>query len=218
MKLETTKRLITLYTKFRDTIYYPKSVLYTSSGYDASPAHVFPNVTFVDAEDGNAGCIDALKQAGLKAVKSDVRKYRPTENHDLLLLQNPVVPASYATPHLSKRGYVLANNYHGTARELAQEREAFEFVAGLDVKDDKVTVVRDLSGYFEPVADLEEFRRLRPDDYEFETRTAENFAVQGIINCKPDAPLDEKFQVYREEMGFKMPSRKVADYYLFIKI
>jgi hypothetical protein len=55
----------------------PNSVLYPSCGFDASPAKVFSNVTFVDIED-----------------------YTPTQKHDLLILLNPAISSFRATKHL----------------------------------------------------------------------------------------------------------------------
>ena len=111
-ELEYGKDSILIYTAFKDQVYSPKSVLYPSCGFDASPSRVFDNVTFVDVENGNEGCIEALQRQGLKAIKQDIREYQPTEEHDLLILLNPSIPIEWASQHLKKGGYVLSNNYH----------------------------------------------------------------------------------------------------------
>ena len=46
-KLEFGENLISFYTAFRNQVYSPKSVLYPSCGFDASPSRVFENVVFV---------------------------------------------------------------------------------------------------------------------------------------------------------------------------
>ena len=67
------KDLQAMYTVFRDQIHNPASVLYPSCGFDASPTRVFNNVTFVDKEEGNEGCVAKLQEAGFHALKMDIR-------------------------------------------------------------------------------------------------------------------------------------------------
>jgi len=107
-KLSFSDDLITLYTAFKNQVYNPKSVLNPSCGFDASPAKVFDNVTFVDIAKDNAGCIKKLQEAGFHAIKQDIRDYKPNEEHDLLILINPVIPTEWASRHLKSGGYVLA--------------------------------------------------------------------------------------------------------------
>ena len=117
--------LIAIYTAFKQEIFSSGSVLYPSCGYDASPARVFDKVMFVDKEDGNEGCVSQLQKAGLNAIKQDIREYDPSEKHDLLILLNPAIPVSWATPHLISGGYVIANNYHGSATSLYTNQDEF---------------------------------------------------------------------------------------------
>lgn len=130
-KLEYVNDLIALYQVFQVEYHNPRSVLYPSCGFDASPSKVFDNVTYVDIEHGNKGCIETLKKAGLKAIKGDIRDYKPTEEHDLLILQKPVIPPEWATQHLMPGGYVIANDYHQTATKLRERSD--EFLQNWDV-------------------------------------------------------------------------------------
>lgn len=124
--------LIAMYTAFRDQVYDPQSVLYPSSGFDASPARVFRNVTFVDIEKGNEGCVAKLQEAGLCALKIDIKEYKPTEEHDLLILLNPAIPTECTTPYLRSGGYVVANNYHLNASWLNAQKDRFSLVGIID--------------------------------------------------------------------------------------
>src|SRR3989344_4510052 len=103
--------LIAIYTAFRDHIYSPQSVLYPSCGFDGSPARVFTQVTFVDVENGNEGCIKRLVDVGLHAIKQDIQSYSPTKPHDLLILLNAAIPTAWASKHLISGGFVLTNDY-----------------------------------------------------------------------------------------------------------
>jgi hypothetical protein len=174
-------------------------------------------VTFLDAEDGNSGCVQALIDAGYHAIKGDVRDYVPQEEHDLLILQNPAVPARWSTPHLKRGGYIICNNYHGTGQELAQTSEEFKLLAGLNVKNGVVKLDTGLEGYFEPVANAEEYRKLRPEGYAFDMGHVDHWISQGIIDCKPTDSLDAKLIALVKGMGLSMPAKKVADQYLFQK-
>src|SRR3989344_4981486 len=194
-KLEFGRDSIAIYTAFRDEVYSPNSVLYPSCGYDASPSIVFRDITFVDSEEGNKGCVKALKKHGLNAIKQDIREYRPEQAHDLLILLNPAVHAKWATKHLSSGGWLIANNYHHTASQVST----------------------DIGSLFEPVKNMEEFRIFRPNDYEFTLGLIESWTRQGLLHVRKNATLEEKFRAYREEMKEEMPSKRVALMYIFLK-
>jgi len=222
-KLEFGENLISFYTAFRNQVYSPKSVLYPSCGFDASPSRVFENVVFVDAEKGNGGCVQALKEAGLNAVKQDIRDYKPQQNHDLLILLNPAINYEWATRYLPSNGWVISNNYHHTASDLYGDNNfslwgTIEFVEkDRRKKDFRVKISKNLEGLFEPVSNLEEFRLLRPFDYKFTFDMVESWIRQGLLKVSQNAPLEEKFRVYMEEIKERMPSKRVADRYIFVK-
>lgn len=217
-KLEYPKSLIKTYTAFRNEVYNPNSVLYSSCGFDASPSRVFKNVTFVDLEEGNEGCIDALKAKGLRAIHVDIRKYVPSEKYDLLLLQNPVVHAKLATSYLESGGWIIANNYHQTATQLNKMNDFLLWGTIESENNSPLAVIsKDLTDLFEPVKDAEEYRRLRPKEYEFDFGMIENWISQGILDCPKDARLETKWKSYREELRMDMPSKRVSDYYIFRK-
>jgi hypothetical protein len=216
--------LISMYTAFKEQVYNPKSALYPSCGLDASPAKVFDNVTFVDIEDGNNGCIKALRETGLEAYKQDIRDYKPREEHDLLILLNPATPTEWAARHLKSGGYIIANDWHHSATELQSQPELYTLDSTINFlekdrrkKDYRVTISRNLEGLFEPVKDAEEFKRLRPSDYKFLSSIVNSFAQDGIIPIYPNASFDEKWAAYRESTKEGMPFKRVAERYIFIK-
>lgn len=216
--------LIALYTAFRDRVYNPQSVLYPSCGFDASPARVFDNVTFVDVEQGNEGCIRGLQEAGLQALKQDIRDYQPKRLHDLLILLNPSIPSEWATRHLRQGGYIIANDYHSNATQINENPEQFTLWGTMDFAekdrrkgDFRVIVSRDLDDLFQPVNDADEFKRLRPEDFDFTKTMVLSFVDQGIVIADKDAPFEEKWAAYRDSMREGMPYKRVAERYIFVK-
>ena len=71
---EYSDELIEAYRAFKEQVHDAKSVLHPSCAYDASPARVFANVTFVDREDpGSKGAMGVFRKHGLKAFRMDIR-------------------------------------------------------------------------------------------------------------------------------------------------
>ncbi|RJQ17199.1 hypothetical protein C4573_04050 [Candidatus Woesearchaeota archaeon] len=210
--------LIALYTAFQNQVHKPKSVLYPSCGFDASPAKVFDKVTFVDAEKGNEGCIEKLKEAGLTAYKQDIKVYQPSELHDLVILLNPAIPHEWATRHM-QTGYVIANEYHHTATELFHDPQfrlwgTLDFIVNdFENKRYEVKVSQNLEGLFEEVQTIEDLKALNPDYAEFLIDSVESFASD-------DATLktfDEKWAAFRTALHQHKPYRRKAELYIFKK-
>jgi len=200
--------LIAIYTAFRDQVYSPQSVLYPSSGFDASPVKVFDNVTFVDNEvGGNYGCVKKLQEAGLHALKQDIREYTSEQEHDLLILLNPVIPTEWASQYLVKGGYILTNDYHSNASKMSEQPDQFTLLGVIDEaerkseKDEPIAIVsRNLDGLFEPVKDEEELIRFRPESHEFLGMVFRSFAT-NMSDFNADRPFGQVWADYREMMG-----------------
>ncbi|HII15337.1 MAG TPA: hypothetical protein HA362_03405 [Nanoarchaeota archaeon] len=210
---------IAAYAAFRGHVYNPQSVLYPSCGFDASPARVFPNVTFVDIDiGGNEGCVRKLQEAGLHAFRQDIRDYTPQELHDLLILLNPCIRTEWASRHLKPGGYVLANDYHGNASEMHRQPEQFTLWGVIDSGRDgnRAVVSRNLEHLFEPVANEEELRTFRPDYYAFLNKIFRVMAM-NTPDFNADGPFEEVWARYRGIMSEGMPSKRVAGRYIFIK-
>ena len=216
--------LISIYTAFRDQVYNSSSVLYPSSGFDASPAKVFDKVTFVDMEDGNHGCVKKLQEAGLDAVKQDIREYTPNDLHDMLILLNPSIPTEWASKHLKSGGYIISNDYHRNASEMYKKPDQFDLWGTIDFvekdrrkKNNEVVISRDLEDLFQPVANEEELKRYRSEHYEF---LEELFKVYGanMASFNADRPFGEKWSDYRKMMRLDgMPAKRISDRYIFTK-
>jgi len=216
--------LMAIYTAFRDQIYNPQSVLYPSSGFDASPAKVFRNVTFVDKEIGNEGCVAKLQEAGLTALKQDIRQYSPTQEHDLLILLNPSIPTDWASRHLKSGGYVIANDYHGNASGMYRNPNQFTLWGVINFierdrrkGDNRVVVSRDISDLFVPVKNGEELRRLRPRSYEF---IARNFPdILKSMGQEPVQNFEEMYVQFKRMLkeSEELPAKRVAERYIFVK-
>jgi hypothetical protein len=211
-KLEYSDKLIAMYTAFKEEFFSPKSVLYPSCGFDASPSKVFDNVTYVDREDGNIGCVKKLKEAGLHAIKQDIRDYKPKEKHDLLILLNPAIDTEWATRHVG-RAHIIANNYHGTASDLHSRVYRYTLVGSIDFvekdrrKDDnKAVISRDLTHLFSPVQDEADLLKFRPEYHAF---------LKKVFG--PSANFEEAWEQHREQLGERMPSRRVAETYIFLQ-
>lgn len=220
--LESDDHSIALYTAFKDIVYNPQSVLYPSCGYDASPAKVFSQVTFVDLEQGNEGCIEALVSAGFNAQKGDIRNYVPTKQHDLLILLNPCIPSEWASRHVIEGGFILANDHHKNATGMFRDNKHYTLWGTIDATEkgnEGVIVSQDLQGLFEPVRDGEEFKLLRSGGYDFVTLTMDHFIRTGVIKVDINAPFEEKWVMFKRALGEDecMPSKRVAERYIFVK-
>jgi len=216
--------LVAILSAFRDGVYNPRSVLYPSCGYDASPAQVFDRVTFVDIEQGTEGCVGKLQEAGLHAIKGDIRDYHPQEEHDLLILLNPAIPSSWTTQHLVQGGFILANNYHGNASEMFRQPESYELWGTIDFvekdrrkEDMRMVVSRDLTDLFVPCENEEELRTCRPSMHTF-IETSYHGMLQSM-GMTPEKDFVAMYQQFQRMMGdpIELPSKRSAERYIFVK-
>ena len=215
--LEYPPDMIAVYTAFRDRVYNPTSALYPSCGFDASPARVFSEVTFVDAERGNRGCVQKLQEAGFHALKSDIKAYVPHEAHDLLILQNPTILVEWATRHLQLGGYIIANDYHDSASELFNLADEFSLWGTINVtRDNKATISQNLSDLFQRVQNAEELRQCRPKYYAYLQEEVRALALNRR-GFNINRPFDEVLRDYFANMEEEMPYRREADHYIFVK-
>lgn len=211
--------LIAIYTAFRDQVHNARAVLHPSCAYDASPSRVFDTVTYVDIDQE---AMRVFQEQGLDAHGQDIREYKPAKEHDLLILLNPQIPTEWASQHIRKGGYVLANNYHGNASGMYNKPDLFEFVGTLDFVesdrrkgDNRVVFSRNLEGLFEPVRDFDELQRLRPDAHDFLLHAYggmwKQMGIQGTV--------EEKYLQTQEVMGNEkvLPAKRVAERYVFVK-
>lgn len=216
--LETSPRLLAQLWALQREVFTAHTVLYPGCGIDTSPSEVFEQVTYVDI---NPGCIDQLQRAGFSAFNQDIREYRPDRLHDLLILMNPQFRPDHATPHLVTGGYIVANNYHGSARWLFEHPGQFAFVAGLGNPETDtngaVSVALHAEGYFEPVRDEAELIRLRPRSYQ--AIREEMSATFGVYRQEPTGAFEQDYQhtCILLHRPVRFPAKRVADSYVFQK-
>jgi hypothetical protein len=206
---ESNNALIATFEAFKKQIYSPKSVLYPSCATDISPAKVFDNVTFVDI---NKQYIDSLVSEGFNALNQDIRKYEPKEIHDLLLLLNPVIPSEWATKHIPKGAYIIANNYHRNAKQLHEKPNEFKLLSLVDItpRTDVATLSSDFTGIFVPTQSVDEIKRFRPEYMYFLNLCTSQMVKQGMS-------VEAAYAKFREESREPWPFRRSADYYIFKK-
>lgn len=222
-KVERSDDLIASYRLFKEEVHSPRSVLYPSCGYDESPALAFDNVTFVDMEDGNGGCIDLLVRAGHNAIKQDIRTYSPVDKFDLLILQNSNTQPEWSAKHLCLGGYIIANDSRSDATKLYQRQNDFSLIGTIicSKKDDEgsytAKISFDLTDLFVPVNSFQEFKLFRPDDYE---RMVKDPSLKdiGLQSDIPKISFAQAWGIHTNNVGLSLPYRRVADQYIFRKI
>jgi len=123
---------IRIYKAFKREFGNAHSVLHPCCFFDASPSKVFGNVTYVD---GDERAIDRMRESGLKAVCEDIRNYKPTEEHDLLVLVRPgnsvAKNPGWVTQHLRSGGLVLTEVNYGDARRMYEQPKLYELCGGV---------------------------------------------------------------------------------------
>lgn len=118
----------------------PKVVYYPSSSTDVTPAVAFPNarIIFLDIDQD---AMNKLKESGKEAVEASAITYIPDVKVDLLILFNPAIDAKLPARHVKLGGFVFCNNWHASARQLA-ENDEFELVGiAINEKNSKITFV-----------------------------------------------------------------------------
>lgn len=218
--------LITVYQAFKEQVYDAQHVLHPSCAFDASPAKVFEDVTFVDLEKVKPceGAMALFRKHGLKAFKMDIQDYHPKELHDLLILLNPAISTSRAIHAVKQGGFIITNDYHGNASEMHENPEMYELIETIKYtqtnrmkRDNKVAFSRDITDLFVPCDDFDEMARRRPSDYDF-IKTSYPHLLK-ISGQDPGNTIEETYQRYTQMMNESdtLPSKRTADFYLFTK-
>jgi len=119
------------YGEFQRRVIIPKNVFYPCGDMDITPVRAFPNSRVV-LLDKNEHAVNALKRSGIGAICQDIRDYRPSDKHDLLILLNPQIHSDLASKHIVNGGYILANNYHASARQLLENPENYDLTGAFE--------------------------------------------------------------------------------------
>lgn len=109
--------LVAKYSLFRERFKPKADVVYHPCGAnDVSPSVAFPNsrVTYVDIDEKS---VEALKRGGFNAHTASALEFDPGDV-DILIMLNPTIPPDVPSSHVVDTGFVLCNDYHGTASSL----------------------------------------------------------------------------------------------------
>jgi hypothetical protein len=158
--------LVAKYELFKDRIHPNADVVYhPCGGNDVSPSVVFPNseVIYVDIDGAS---MNALAAKGYEAHTDSALEYDPG-SVDVLILVNPSISPEVPSSHVREGGFVVCNDYHGTAEWLRR------------------------SGDYDLMAIVEESRRnelvfndTHPDDYWKTVETDAEFQnARGSLNA-----------------------------------
>ena len=141
--------LIKQYEFFRNNIYDPQRVFYPCCNLDISPIRGFSysEIVLMDKEEGLA---EIMKKEGIKQfIHKDVLEYMPENPFDLIIILNPQLSSRNLTKHLSRKGYILSNNYHNNASQLLEDSN-FEGIGTIDRNKDKLYLAKGDFSRLEP--------------------------------------------------------------------
>ncbi|MFA6397907.1 MAG: hypothetical protein WDK96_03655 [Candidatus Paceibacterota bacterium] len=117
-KLEIYEDTIRDLTAFKEN-FNPKSdiIYYPSCGLDVSISKVFPDSKIIYL-DGNKLLIDILKKEEYEAHEGLSQEFDLKEKADILILINPMNNTLKTLDNLKEGGFVVCDDYHGTASSL----------------------------------------------------------------------------------------------------
>lgn len=189
----------------------PESVIYPCCGTDVSPSKVFDEVTYVDAE---AGYIDCLLKEDFNAIQTNVEEFKTNELFDLLILLNPTISSFHITDKVKLNGFVMANNYHGNAKELF---ESPDFEIKCIIKQD-ASLDKDFNGLFERFESVEEYKEACPEEFAEILPLYKGVLLNTTINLNGLSDI-EIYELGLEQLMSDIPFKKgyCDDFYVFQK-
>lgn len=114
--------LVAKYMLFKNALHPDAHVVYHPCGAnDVSTSSAFPEarVIYVDIDDKS---MDALRKKGFEAHTVSALEFDPGEV-DVLIMLNPVISPDIPASHVKENGFVVSNDYHGTATGLREKKE-----------------------------------------------------------------------------------------------
>lgn len=122
---EKAEKALILLKKLMPDITAESTIVYPGSAADAQCANVFgKNVVHVDPDEAS---IDAMLAAGYQGKACTFEEYLasldPNQQFDLIFSHNAGLVPGEALARIRSGGYVVANNWHGSANDLGDNRE-----------------------------------------------------------------------------------------------
>lgn len=143
----------------------PGRVYYPCSNMDIVLSSLFPDAEIFYA-DKDERIVERLRELGLTALSVSAEVFDPGPV-DLVYLLNPQIPPFVPASRVKLGGYVVCNNYHGTANEM-RSLNYFELI-GAVVETSGITefVTHDLQSFWEHVviSSDEDFAYKYPERY-----------------------------------------------------
>lgn len=122
IEAEPNPDLVAKYSLFRERFKPKADVVYHPCGAnDVSPSVAFADsrVIYVDIDDKS---VEALKKGGFEAHTASALEFDPGDV-DILIMLNPTIPPDVPSSHVVENGFVLSNDYHGTASSLHRNEQ-----------------------------------------------------------------------------------------------
>ena len=122
IEAESYPDLVAKYSLFREKLKPKADIVYHPCGAnDVSPSVAFPDsrVIYVDIDEKS---VEALKKGGFEAHTASALEFDPGDV-DILIMLNPQIPPDIPSSHVVENGFVLCNDYHGTASSLHRNEQ-----------------------------------------------------------------------------------------------
>lgn len=150
--------LVAKYSLFREKLNPKADVIYHPCGAnDVSPSVAFPDskVVYVDIDEKS---VEALKKGGFEAHAASALEFDPGDV-DILIMLNPQISPDVPSSHVVENGFVLSNDYHGTASSLHRDNQ-YQLCALIRMSQCQELMfdTENLEDYWKEIDTEEEFR------------------------------------------------------------
>lgn len=157
IEAEPQSDLVAKYSLFRERLKPRADVVYHPGGAnDISPSVAFPDsrVVYVDIDDKS---VEALRSGGFEAHTASALEFDPGDV-DILIMLNPTIPPDVPSSHVVENGFVLSNDYHGTASSL-HRNEHYQLRAMVRTsRGELIWDAESLEDYWKEIDTEEEFK------------------------------------------------------------
>jgi hypothetical protein len=124
---------------------------------DVSPSVAFPDsrVVYVDIDKKS---VEALKTGRFEAYAASALDFDPGEV-DVLIMLNPQIPPDIPASHVVENGFVLSNDYHGTASALHRnDQYQIRAMVRVSKSGELILDTENLEDYWKEIDTEEEFK------------------------------------------------------------